>query len=112
MKFIGQLDPYGTAYLGFSMEFNCTTDDPAATVALLHSQGFGALTERSLSPNKLILDGQVFTVLNLAVADAGRYACRATDQSGTSITSSQLYRVLHRGGLTHSEFLFTVSELQ
>ena len=94
------------------MDFNCTTDDPAATVALLHSQGIGALTERSLSPNKLILDGQVFTVLNLAVNDAGRYACRATDQSGISITSSELHRILQRGELMLSEFWFTLIELQ
>ena len=112
MKFIGQLDPYGTAYLGFSMKFNCTTDDPAATVALLHNERFGPLTERPLTPNKLILDRQVFTVLNIGLSDGGQYACRATDQSGTTITSSPLFRVLQRGGLTHSEFLFTVSELQ
>ena len=111
MKFIGQLDPFASAYLGFSMDFNCTTDDPAATVALLHNQGFGPLTERPLTPNKLVLDRQVFTVLNIAVSDAGQYACRATNQSGTSITSSQLYRVLQRGGLTYSELQFTVSEL-
>ena len=113
MKFIGKLDAYATAYLGFSMDFNCTTDDPTASVALLHNQGFGPLTERPLTPNKLILDGQVFTVLNIAVSDAGQYACRATDQSGTTITSSRLFRVLQRGEMTHSEFQFTlIIELQ
>ena len=91
------------------MDFNCTTVDPAATVALLHNQGLGPLTEKPLSPNKLILDGQVFTVLNIAVSDGGQYACRATDQSGTSITSRQLYRVLQRGELIHSEVRFGFS---
>ena len=94
------------------MDFNCTTDDPAATVALLHNQGRGPLTEKPLSPNKLVLDGQVFTVLNLAVNDAGRYACRATDQSGIIITSRDLHRILQRGELTLSEFWFTLIELQ
>ena len=113
MKFIGKLDAFASGYLGFSMEFNCTTDDPTASIALLHNQGPGTLTERPLIPNKLILDGQVFTMLSIAVSDAGRYACRATDQSGTTITSSQLYLVLQRGEMTHSEFQFTlIIELQ
>ncbi|XP_074620056.1 neural cell adhesion molecule 2-like [Acropora palmata] len=81
------------------MDFNCTTDDPAATVTLLHNQGFGPLTERPLTPNKLILDGQVFTVLNIAISDGGQYACRATDQSETTITSRRLFRVLQRAQL-------------
>ena len=112
LKFIGKLDVFATAYLGFSMDFNCTTDDPTASVALLHNQGSGPLTERPLNPNKLILNGQVFTVLNIAISDGGQYVCRATDQSGTTITSSRLYRVLQRGELRHSEFRFTLSELQ
>ncbi|XP_015748326.1 PREDICTED: hemicentin-1-like isoform X3 [Acropora digitifera] len=115
LKFIGKLDVYASSYLGQSMDFNCTTDDPAATVTLLHNQGFGPLTGRPLTPNKLIRDGQVFTVLNIAVSDGGQYACRATDQSGTTITSSRLYRVLQRGEFTHSEFdvsrVCTTSEL-
>ena len=115
MKFIGKLDQFASAYLGFSMDFNCTTDYPAASIALLHNQqGSGTLTERPLTPDKLILDGQVFTVLNIAVSDAGQYACRATDQSGTTITSSRLFRVLQRGEMTYSEFQFTliIIELQ
>ena len=95
------------------MDFNCTTDDPTASVALLHNRGFGPFTERPLTPNKLILDGQVFTLLNIAVSDAGQYACRATDQSGTTITSSRLFLVLQRGEMTYSEFQFTlIIELQ
>ncbi|XP_067039207.1 matrix-remodeling-associated protein 5-like isoform X2 [Acropora muricata] len=99
LKFIGKRDAYATAYRGFSMDFNCTTDDPTASVALLHNPGFGPLTERPLTPNKLILDGQVFTVLNIAVSDGGLYKCRATDQSGTIITSSRLFRVLQQAKL-------------
>ena len=90
------------------MHFNCTTDDPMASVVLLHNPGSGPLTERPLTPNKLIRDGQVFTVLNIAVSDAGQYACRATDQSGTIITSSRLFLVLQRGEMTHTEFQFTL----
>ncbi|XP_074620045.1 fibroblast growth factor receptor 3-like [Acropora palmata] len=99
-KFIGKLDQFASAYLGFSMDFNCTTDDPTASIALLHNQqGSGTLTERPPTPDKLILDGQVFTVLNIAVSDAGQYACRATNRSGTTITSSRLFRVLQRAQL-------------
>ena len=113
MKFIGKLDQFASAYLGFSMDFNCTTDGPTASIALLHHPGSGTLTERSLTPNKLILDGQVFTVLNIAVSDGGTYACRASDQSGTTITSSRLFRVLQQGEMTYSEFQFTlIIELQ
>ena len=113
MKFIGKLDAFDPAYFSFSMDFNCTTDDPTASVALLHNdKGFGPLTERPLTPNKLILNGQVFTVLNIAVSDGGQYACRATDQSGTTITSSTMYRVLQQGEWRHIEFLFTIIELQ
>ena len=88
------------------MDFNCTTDDPTASVTLLHHPGSGTLTQRPLTPNKLILDGQVFTMLNLAVSDAGQYACRASDQSGTTITSKRLLRFLDQGELRHIEFLF------
>ena len=66
----------------------------------------------SLTPNKLILNCQVFTVLNIAVSDGGQYACRATDQSGTTITSRTVHRVLQQGELRHIEFLFTIIELQ
>ena len=113
MKFSGKLDQFASAYLGYSMDIDCTTDDPTASVVLLHNQGSGPLTERPLTPNKLILDGQVFTVLNIAISDGGQYACRATDQSGTTITSRRLFRVLRQGELMHSEFHFTlIIELQ
>ena len=113
MKFIGKLDQFALAYLGYSMDFDCTTDDPTASVVLLHNEGSGPLIERPLTPHKLILDGQVFTVLNIAISDGGQYACRATDQSGTTITSSRLYRLLQQGELMHSEFHFTlIIELQ
>ncbi|XP_015772820.1 PREDICTED: hemicentin-2-like isoform X2 [Acropora digitifera] len=99
LKFIGKLDQFASAYLGFSMDFNCTTDGPTASIALLHHQGSDTFTERPLTSNKLIRDGQVFTVLNIAVSDGGTYACRASDQSGTTITSSRLFRVLQRAEL-------------
>ena len=95
------------------MDFSCTTDDPTASIALLHNdKGFGPLTERLLTPKKLILNGQVFTVLNITVSDGGQYACRATDQSGTTITSRTVHRVLQHCELRHIEFLFTIIELQ
>ena len=90
------------------MDFNCTTDDLTASVVLLHNPGSGPFTERPLTPNKLILDGQVFTVQNIKDSDEGLYKCRATDQSGTSLTSRLLFRGLQQGELMHSEFQFTL----
>ena len=69
-------------------------------------------TIKPLNPNKLILNGQAFALLNIAFSDAGQYACRATNQSGRTITSGQLCQVSQRGELTYSEFWFTISELE
>ena len=76
LKFIGKLDAYATAYLGFSMDFNCTTDELTASVALLHNQGFGPLTEKPLNPNKVILDGQVLAcVASVSVGFPRKFRC-------------------------------------
>ena len=37
-SFLIKLDQFASVYLGFSVEFNYATDDPAATVVLLHNQ--------------------------------------------------------------------------
>ena len=75
-----------SGHFGLNMVFNCSTDDPNATVSLLFSNNFGfSWTEKTVTPNKLIKEGQVFTLLNLFISDAGSYACKATNQSGQTI---------------------------
>ena len=71
---------------GFNMDFNCSTNDPNATVSLLFSTDSGySWSEKTVTPNKLILQGQVFTLLNLIASDGGMYVCKAKDQSGHTI---------------------------
>ena len=75
-----------SGHFGLNMVFNCSTDDPNATVSLLFSNNFGfSWTEKTVTANKLTKEGQVFTLLNLIVSDAGSYACKATNQSGQTI---------------------------
>jgi len=69
--------------LGYNLDINCTTDEPNATVRLLHQPSFPNWVERTVTPNKLILRGQVFTLLNVIVTDGGRYNCEATYKNQT-----------------------------
>ena len=85
-RFLNDAKQILAGHFGFNMVFNCSTDDPNATVSLLFSSNFGfSWTEKTVTPNKLIKEGQVFTLLNLIVSDAGSYACKATNQSGQTI---------------------------
>ena len=89
-----------TAFLSLNMDINCTTDEPSATVRLLHQPTFTNWVERPVVPNKLILRGQVFTVLNVIVTDGGRYNCEARYKNQT-IRWPQVYgfAVIRRGKL-------------
>ena len=71
------------AVLGMNMDINCTTDEPSATVKLFHQPTFINWVERTVTPNKLILRGQVFTLLNVIISDGGRYSCHATYKNQT-----------------------------
>ena len=66
-----------------NVDINCSTDDPNATVTLLYTADYVNWIEKPLEPSKLILNGQVFTLLNLAVGDGGKYNCRATNGNQT-----------------------------
>ena len=83
LKFLSPPIPALPALLGFNLVINCTTDEPNATVKLLHQPTFTNWIERVVTPNKLILRGQVFTLLNVIVSDGGRYNCEATYKSQT-----------------------------
>jgi len=83
LTFVSRPAPAISGFLGMNMIINCTTDEPSATVKLLHQPTFTNWVERTVTPNKLILKGQVFTVLNVMVTDGGRYGCEATYKNQT-----------------------------
>ena len=85
-KFLQDPPQVQASHVGWSVDYNCTTDDPYATVSLLRSKDFGvSYNVFPVSPNKLLLRKQVFTVVNLIYSDGGYYKCKATDQSGQTI---------------------------
>ena len=55
-------------------------------MSLLQSKDFGfSYNVISVTPNKLLLRKQVFTIVNLILSDGAHYKCKATDQSGQTI---------------------------
>ena len=55
-------------------------------MSLLHSGDFGvSYNVFPVTPNRLILRKQVFTLVNVILSDGGYYKCKATDQSGQTI---------------------------
>ncbi|CAH3188573.1 unnamed protein product, partial [Porites lobata] len=86
LKFLQDPPSVQASYVGWTVDYNCTTDDPSATVSLSYSRNFGiSYTVLQVSPNKLVLRKQVFTLVNLILSDRGLYKCEATDQSGQTI---------------------------
>lgn len=73
-------------YLGQNLELNCSTNDENATVSLLYRHHpLAPFTKRQLRTNKLLIKGQVFTLLNLDEKDQGMYACEAKTKEDDSI---------------------------
>ena len=103
LRFLNSPPPVVVGHFGYNLDFNCTTDDPNATVSLLHSQQKPPVVERPLTPGKVILNGQVFTLLNLVRTDGGLYTCKATNQTGQSIEWPRVTRLL----LTPSELTYS-----
>ena len=95
LKFLQDPPPIQASHVGWSVDYNCSTDDPNATVLLLKSTGFGdSFNVFPVSPNKLLLRKQVFTIVNITLSDGAQYKCKATDQSGQTIqwkTGSMLF---------------------
>ena len=86
LKFLQGPPQLQASHVGWSIDYNCTTDDPNATVSLLQSKDFGiSYNVFPVTPNKLLLREQVFTIVNLILSDGGQYKCRATNQSGQTI---------------------------
>ncbi|CAH3112948.1 unnamed protein product [Porites lobata] len=95
LKFLQDSPLLQASHVGWSVDYNCSTDDPNATVLLLKSTDFGfSFKVFPVTPNKLLLREQVFTIVNLTFSDGGHYKCKATDQSGQTIqwnTGSMLF---------------------
>jgi len=73
--------------LGLNLIINCSTNDEGAAVSLLHSltPSFMPFTERRPKAYKVLKRGQVFTILNLKMNDAGKYSCVATNKANQTI---------------------------
>ena len=91
---------FKAAHVGWTVDYNCTTDDPNATVSLLHSTDFGAsYNVIPVTPNKLLLRKQVFTIVNLILSDGGNYKCKAIDQSGQTMEWNSRSTLFIQAGL-------------
>ena len=86
LKFLQDPPSIQGSHVGQSVDYNCSTDDPNATVLLLKSTDFGfSFNVFPVTPNKLLLTKQVFTIVNIVLSDGAQYKCKATDQSGQTI---------------------------
>ena len=100
LKFLQDPPQLQASHVGWSVDYNCTTDDPNATVSLLQSKDFGfSYNVFSVTPNKLLLTEQVFSIVNLVLLDGGYYKCKATDQSGQTIEWDSGSMLFVRAGL-------------
>ena len=100
LKFLQDPPPIQASHVGWSVDYNCTTDDPNATVSLLQSKNSGiSYNVFPVTPNKLLLRKQVFTIVHLIISDGGRYKCRATDQSGQTIERNRGSMLFVQAGL-------------
>jgi len=90
--------------VGQNVEIDCSTNDEDAKVSLLHkNHPLVAFKKRQLDENKLSRRGQVFTLLNVDLSDAGIYACEASNQASRMIRwpSGTGYLILFRGKVMH-----------
>lgn len=90
--------------MGQNVEIDCSTNDEDAKVSLLHkNHPLVAFKKRQLDENKLSRRGQVFTLLNVDLSDAGIYACEASNQASRMIRwpSGTGYLILFRGKVMH-----------
>ena len=86
LKFLQDPPSIQGSHVGQSVDYKCTTDDPNATVSLLQSKDFGiSYNVFPVTPNRLLLRKQVFTIVNIVLSDRAQYKCKATDQSGQTI---------------------------
>ena len=86
LAFLAQPKTILLGYLGQNLQINCSTNDENATVSLLHKRhSLTAFSKRKPEANKLLIQGEVFTLLNLDLRDGGMYSCEARDQANNRI---------------------------
>ncbi|XP_022797152.1 hemicentin-1-like isoform X1 [Stylophora pistillata] len=73
-------------YQGRRLMINCSTNDRNATASLYYRRHpLAPFRERKIDAKKLMLKGQVFTLLNLSQKDQGLYACEAKTEENEII---------------------------
>ena len=78
LSFLVKPDVILHGYQAHSLTLNCSTNDRNATVSLYHRHHpLAPFRERNIDAKKVLLKGQVFTLLNLSLKDQGTYACEA-----------------------------------
>ena len=100
LAFVKQPQNVLKGYMGQKLVINCSTNDEDAVVSLLHKRHpFAAFTERKPAANKLWKKGQVFSLLNLDLKDAGIYTCEARNRANVTIRwpAGTGYLLLSRG---------------
>lgn len=103
LAFVKQPQNILIGYIGQTLVINCSTDDEDAAVSLLHKRHpFAAFIERKPKVSKLWKKGQVFSLLNLDLRDAGIYTCEARNRVNETIRwpAGTGYLILSRGKVT------------
>ena len=86
LSFLVKPDVILHGYQAHSLTLNCSTNDRNATVSLYHRHHpLAPFRERKIDAKKVLLKGQVFTLLNLSLKDQGTYACEAKTEENESI---------------------------
>lgn len=77
--------PRTKVLFGKSLHINCTTNDPTASTSLYH-QGIGSGDWYLLSSDNVRRVGDVYTIINFGLNEAGWFQCRATNKNQVTIT--------------------------
>ena len=100
LSFLVKPDVILHGYQAHSLTLNCSTNDRNATVSLYHRHHpLAPFRERKIDAKKVLLKGQVFTLLNLSLKDQGTYACEAKTEENESIRwpSTRGYLIVSQG---------------
>ena len=100
LSFLVKPDVILHGYQAHSLTLNCSTNHRNATVSLYHRHHpLAPFREQKIDAKKVLLKGQVFTLLNLSLKDQGTYACEAKTEENESIRwpSTRGYLIVSQG---------------